>query len=108
MVGTTYRKESTILPDSRILSIIDIPNKSIIGLPDPGLYPVRARILPIEMPESITIPKILLLPEKLAHQIDFCDSGIDETLHLTDMSSGILKGIIVGIVVGIVLLKMIK
>ena len=108
MVGTTYRKESIILPDGRFLPIIDIPERPIIGLTDPGKYPIQTRILPVEMPEPITIPKILLLPEKLAGQIDFCESGIDETLHLTDMSSGILRGIIVGIVVGIVLLKMIK
>ena len=65
-----------------------------------------ATIQPVGLPESIiTLPKILLLPEKLAHEIDFCELGIDETLGLTDMSSGILRGIIVGIVVGYVLIK---
>ena len=66
----------------------------------------KAYIQPVDLPEPvITIPKILLLPEKLAHEIDFCELGIDKTLGLTDMSSGILRGIIVGIVVGYVLIK---
>lgn len=73
----------------------------VIGLPDPEKYPNYT----LTINEPITLPKILLLPEKLAHEIDFCELGIDETLGLTDMSSGILRGIIVGIVVGYVLIK---
>ena len=51
------------------------------------------------------IPKIL---QQAAESIDFCDTGIDEALNLSDTSSDILKGIIVGVVVGLIVFKVIK
>ena len=54
---------------------------------------------------EIQIPKIL---QQTAESIDFCDTGIDEALNLSDTSSDILKGIIVGVVVGLIILKVIK
>ena len=42
------------------------------------------------------------------NNIDLCESGIDESLNLTDMSSGIIKGVVVGVITAFIILKVLK